>query len=408
MIKELLTDIDFWKYVSIPFVAAFVGWGTNWMAIKLLFYPVKPVGWPPYLGWWGILPSKAAKMGAITADTTTSKLGNLKDVFRSMEPERISDYLVQSIEPRVEDYVNWIMLEENSKTWDSLPRVVKSVVYAMVREKLPETIRKMMQDIGENIEDMVDLKHMVIKQLLKDRRIVNRIFLECGSEEFKFIIRSGIYFGFLFGMVQMGVWIIYKGWWILPLFGAIVGYATNWIALRIIFQPLEPKKIGPFVLQGLFLKRQKEVSNIWSGIITQEIITVKNIIDAMINGPKSEYTNLVIKKYIRDVVDRVVGFAKPMVQFTFGSKEYSKIKESASDKAIRLTPSTFNDAAFNRERAMLVKQMLTERMEALTSAEFQYLLRPAFQEDELKLIIMGAVLGLGAGIAQLFLIFGGG
>ena len=64
---------------------------TNWVAIKLLFYPILPFGWPPWLGWWGIIPSKAAKMGAITTDTTLSKLGSLKEVFDAIEPDTGGD-----------------------------------------------------------------------------------------------------------------------------------------------------------------------------------------------------------------------------------------------------------------------------------------------------------------------------
>ncbi len=69
--------------------------------------------------------------------------------------------------------------------------------------------------------------------------------------------------------------------------------------------------------------------------------------------------------------------------------------------------AAFDDQAFNQDRAQLVKEMLRKRMQELSPAEFQYLLRPAFQEDELKLIILGAVLGFGAGLTQLFLVFGG-
>ena len=46
-------------------------------------------------------------------------------------------------------------------------------------------------------------------------------------------------------------------------------------------------------------------------------------------------------------------------------------------------------------------------MESLPPEEFQDLLRPCFQEDEMKLILTGAVLGLLAGIAQLVFVFGG-
>ena len=55
----------------------------------------------------------------------------------------------------------------------------------------------------------------------------------------------------------------------------------------------------------------------------------------------------------------------------------------------------------------MVERLLRERMEELPSEDFQNLLRPCFQEDELKLILVGAVLGGLAGTAQLFLVFGG-
>ncbi len=407
MLEQTILNLEFWKYASIPVVAAIVGWSTNWVAIKMLFYPIEPVGKPPYLGWQGILPSKAAKMGVITTETTLSKLGSIEEVFTSMEPKRIAQQMMESIDPRVEDYVEWIMLEENPTLWNALPGLVKTIVYTIIRQRLPGAIEEMMLDIGKQIENMVDLKQVVVAQLERDRRLVNRIFLECGAVEFRFIIVSGLYFGFLFGLVQMGIWYFYPAWWILPLFGIIVGYATNWIALRIIFQPLNPTRIGPFVVQGLFLKRQKEVAEIWCDIVTKEVITVRNIITNMLYGSKSAFTQEVIKKYIRTVVDQVVGIAKPVVQLTVGIQEYLKLQESATQKAIFITPPALEDPAFNEERAGVVKGLIRERMEALSPGEFQNLLRPAFQEDEMKLILLGAALGFAAGMAQLFLVFGG-
>ena len=72
---------------------------------------------------------------------------------------------------------------------------------------------------------------------------------------------SGFFFGFLLGVVQMFVWLLYDKPWTLPAGGAVVGYITNWLAIKLIFEPVDPVKMGPFVLQGLFLKRQDEVSH---------------------------------------------------------------------------------------------------------------------------------------------------
>ncbi|MEL6590985.1 MAG: hypothetical protein AAFQ68_12935, partial [Bacteroidota bacterium] len=54
----LLGTNEFWQYASIPFVSAIVGWGTNIIALKMTFYPVRFWGvWK--IGWQGIIPSRA-------------------------------------------------------------------------------------------------------------------------------------------------------------------------------------------------------------------------------------------------------------------------------------------------------------------------------------------------------------
>ena len=74
------------------------------------------------------------------------------------------------------------------------------------------------------------------------------------------MVESGTYFGFVLGVLQMVQWAVYPADWTLPVSGAIVGYVTNWIALKYIFEPLVPTKVGPLLLQGLFLRRQPEVT----------------------------------------------------------------------------------------------------------------------------------------------------
>ena len=87
---------------------------------------------------------------------------------------------------------------------------------------------------------------------------------------------------------------------------------------------------------------------------------------------------------------------------------FSRIKGTVGDKALAVSTAPFDDPLFVTERAEVVETMLRVRMEELPSEKFQDLLRPCFQEDEWKLILLGAVLGLLAGIAQLVFVFGGG
>ena len=407
-LADLLRHPDFWRYASIPFVAAVVGWGTNWAAIKMTFWPLEFKGLRPVLGWQGIIPAKAEKMAAVFVDTTMVHLGTLQEVFDRMDPERIAAQVVATLDPRVDELTDEVMRRSNVILWDNLPEMMRNAVYARVREELPRLVHDLLRDVDSQVEQLVDLKELVVRRLVEERILLNRLFLECGEKEFRFIIRSGFYFGFLFGLVQLAVWVVYPAPWVLPAFGLFVGLATNWIALNIIFRPLRPTKVGPWTVQGLFLRRQSEVADIWCRIVTRDILTIRHLVEAIIEGPHAERGRALIRKYLKLVVDRAVGPMRGVAQAAVGLRNFAGIKETVGDKAVEMALEPFKDRRFVTDRADVVAEELRQRMAALPPDEFQDLLRPCFQEDELKLVIIGGVLGLAAGLAQLEWVFGGG
>ncbi len=408
VLESWLRNPEVWKYASIPFVAGVVGWFTNWVAIKMTFYPLEAVGWPPFLGWQGIIPSKARKMATTFVDSTMSRLGRLRDVFDAMDPELIARHIVDVMEPRMDELTDEIVLEHNPILWENLPALLRQQVYVGARKGLSRRVPRLLDDVSGQVEDLVDFRHMIVERLESEKELLNRLFLESGAKEFRFLIRSGLYFGFLFGLVQLAVWWFYPAWWVLPVFGLLVGWATNWIAINLIFRPLRPRRIGPWTLQGLFLRRQRQVARVWCKLVTREILTLRRLVHSMVHGPRSERTRSIIKKHMKPLVDESVGWVRSAAQVTVGMRGFAQIKETVGEKAVKVSEAPFGDRGFDRDRSRVVERLLRERMEALPPEEFQDLLRPCFQEDEWKLILLGAVLGLAAGTAQLVFVFGGG
>lgn len=402
-----LRDPETWKYASIPVVAGLVGWGTNWAAIRLTFEPVHWRGLiRPYLGWQGIIPSKAERMAEIFVDSTMIKLGTLPELFEQMEPEKIADQIVKVMGPRLPRYTDEIMFERDDVLWRATPALVKDRIYEQVQACLPGLVDSLMVEANREIENLVDFKHMIVDRLANDRALLNRLFLESGSAEFRFIVRSGLYFGFLFGLVQLLVWVLYPAAWVLPAFGVIVGYATNWIALNVIFRPLYPTRFGPWIFQGIFLKRQAEVATVWCRLVTTEMVNVRSIIRAMVHGPLRENTHALIRRHMEPLVTEAVAPFSLPVELTVGRRRLDGIRERVAEKSVELSTTPFDDWHFNHERSEKIEAMLRQRMVEMPPDEFQDLLRPCFQEDEMKLILVGAFLGLLAGLGQLFFVFG--
>jgi uncharacterized membrane protein YheB (UPF0754 family) len=194
-------------------------------------------------------------------------------------------------------------------------------------------------------------------------------------------------------------------WWILPIGGVLIGYATNWVALWMIFEPIEPRKIGPFKVHGLFIRRQPEVSEVYGEIIADDIVTLRNIGDELLHGPRSDRTRQMIEDSMRPAVDRAAGPARVAVRVALGASGYDTIRESVATEAVEYTMNPLADPEFNRRQSATVRSLITDRMRELPDADFSELLRSGMREDEWLLLLHGAVLGFVAGCIHL-LIFG--
>ena len=63
------------------------------------------------------------------------------------------------------------------------------------------------------------------------------------------------------------------------------------------------------------------------------------------------------------------------------------------------------DDQFNEVQSAKVQTLLHERMETMPPEDFSEMLRTAIVEDEWMLILLGAVLGFFAGVAQVAFLF---
>jgi uncharacterized membrane protein YheB (UPF0754 family) len=261
-------------------------------------------------------------------------------------------------------------------------------------------VRDVLSEIQSDVDAVFDLKEMVITNLVTDKALLNRIFQEAGRKEFRFIARSGIYFGGTIGLLQMTLWVLFHEPLIMPAFGLIVGWFTDWLALKMIFNPKEPIRILGIEWQGLFLKRRKEVAADYGALIAQEIITPRKVIEAVLNGPLSDRVFAMIRKQVQASLDRNTGLARPFVVMTVGTRRYQEMKRDIAAKVMARMPETLAHVEDYARETMDVRNLLIAKMQALDELQFEALIRPAFEQDEWILITVGAVLGFTMGEVQ--------
>jgi uncharacterized membrane protein YheB (UPF0754 family) len=416
-----------WKLVLIPPITGVIGYVTNWVGIRLLFYPVEFVGVrvpglaqvatllpaklrgipgiaEGKLGWQGIVPSRAAKMGSLAADNGVTRIASQREFYEEFDPDAIADHVVEAAGDDIHDLVDEIIRREHPKFWDDLPAPVREAVHARVDAELPAVTARLTEAIGEDVDDLLDLKLMIIDHLEANPRLLNRLFLEVGETELQFLVNSGFVLGTLLGCLSIPLFVLIDAWWVLPVSGVLVGYFTNFIAIKAIFNPTEPRPVGPFTLQGLFIKRQDEAAETYAEVIAADVITLSNLARNLLSGAQSDRTRKLVADALRPAVDEAVGIAGPLVRVTTGDREYAAIRESLATEAVDVGFEPLDDEAFNAARSDAIQRLIAERMRALPPEDYVVMLRSAFEEDEWLLIGIGAALGFVAGWLQLLMV----
>ena len=203
----------------------------------------------------------------------------------------------------------------------------------------------------------------------------------------------------------MGIWFVYDASWILPVAGFLVGWVTNYLALKLIFAPLHPKKFLCWKVQGIFLKRQKEVSETFARIICVEILHSKAIWDSIFDGPLSKNFMAMLRAHTLVFVESMLVEIKPIAIAAMGADKYAQMKEDIAQQVIDELPGIIDQTYAYSQEALDMENTIREKMQELPADEFEGVLHPAFQEDEITLIFLGGILGAIVGVIQLFAIF---
>ena len=385
--------------LAIPLISGLIGWGTNAVAIRMLFRPVEWAGvWR--LGWQGVLPANAERMATTCVQLMTDHLLDVKAIFARIDPEKISTLLSPALEKHAAEIVEDALSHRYPSVRESVPERMRESARERLRSEVPGVVSKLMEELQDNLDRYLAVNSLVVDAFVGNKALLNQLFWRCGRSEFLFIARSGLLFGGVFGCVQAAVWTTVQPNWFLPVTGLFIGWLTNWIALKMVFEPQDPKTLGPIRWQGLFLMRQAEVSEAYASFFAEKILHPEALVDAVLRGPATDRLMHLMQRYVSESVDHASGAARPLLKLAVGNEEWRSLKVEISERLVEKVPQELARVHQYTGEALDLNDELSTNLKGLTPAQFEQVLRPLFQQDERTLIAVGAILGGVAGCIQ--------
>jgi uncharacterized membrane protein YheB (UPF0754 family) len=396
--------VNWFIYLSMPFIAAFVGYTTKLVALQMLYRPIEFVGIGPF-GWQGVVPRRAGKTASLTIQMLTDKLLKPEELLDKIDARQTVEDLREPLTRAIDEMSRELVEQVRPGLWDSLPVAARDAVRARMHAAAPKVVDNLLTDMKTDLPRFIDLQYLAVTILVKNKEQLNDLLKGMGGAAMKFIRRSGIYFGFAIGLVQMVAWAYFHNPWIMPAFGFFTGFASDWLALNLIFIPREPKKLFGFIpIHGVLHAEREQVTRDYARILANDLFSADVVLEAVLNGPSSERLFAAIEREVSAAIDAEAGIAKPLITLAIGTKRYTELKDGAVQMLIDRLPETMAETKDYAAKTLDVETLIAEKMDKLTPEQYESILRPVFKDDELLMISVGAVLGFFVGELQVFLV----
>jgi len=200
---------ELFQLVSMPFIAALIGWFTNYVAVKMLFRPhnaVRVLG----LSFQGVVPKRQRELALKIAETVETNLVSHRDIEAVIRGPEAQAQIEKLIESEIDSFLR--------EKLSSIPMVgmflqgelanqVKGAFLAQFRQSIP----RLLEGLMEKLEGDLDVRKLVSDKIMAfDLFTLERIIYDISAKELRTIEILGGVLGFLVGLAQVAMMLAFR------------------------------------------------------------------------------------------------------------------------------------------------------------------------------------------------------
>ncbi len=191
--------------------------------------------------------------------------------------------------------------------------------------------------------------------------------------------------------------------YLIPFISAFIGWFTNWIAIKMLFHPKEPKRILFLSFHGIFPKRQKQFAQKLGATVANELLHFDEI--AMrINDPQNlKKLTPFIEQHIDHFLHEKLKEKLPVISMFVGEGTMQKLKEGLMEEIEVLLPQLIGKFTENLSAQIDIEKIVTEKVRDFSSDKLEAILIGIMSKEFRFVEIIGGVLGFMIGLLQILI-----
>jgi uncharacterized membrane protein YheB (UPF0754 family) len=190
---------------------------------------------------------------------------------------------------------------------------------------------------------------------------------------------------------------------LIPLISAFIGWFTNWIAIKMLFHPREPKKILGITFHGIFPKRQQQFAEKLGKLVSQELLSFTDIESKIIDPANLDKIMPMVDNHIDHFLRVKLADTMPMISMFIGEKTINQLKDVFLTEMRELFPQIMGNYMGTLKEQLDLEQIVVDKVASFSSDKLESILNQIMSKEFKFVEIIGGVLGFIIGLVEILI-----
>ena len=187
---------------------------------------------------------------------------------------------------------------------------------------------------------------------------------------------------------------------LLPVIASLIGWFTNYLAVKMLFHPRIPLRFLGISIQGVFPKRQKQLAEKLGTLVAEELFSIKEVTLKLKELATSEESMDLVGKRIEKTIREKLVKSFPMLAMFLTDDMVEKVTNLFKTELQDFLGESAQDIGNKLEESLDVKELVREKVEAFSSDKLEEILFSIMRKEFRFIEMIGAVLGFLIGCVQ--------
>jgi uncharacterized membrane protein YheB (UPF0754 family) len=187
-------------------------------------------------------------------------------------------------------------------------------------------------------------------------------------------------------------------WIMLPGVGALIGYGTNYLAVRMIFRPVKPVRVLGITFQGLVPRRQAELAASVGRVVGDHLFSHEDMLEAL---GRIDLGALVDTALDKGVAPKIAEYQRmPFVGAFLTEERVKELRAAIVRGVVGRKQEVYSSIEAAVRDGIDVHAVVERKVAGFEVARLEALILEVASRELRSIEVLGGVLGLAVGLVQ--------